>query len=154
MHISIHDLTRRSTFIRRDSYSDIDISIHDLTRRSTFRNLRKGRCRPISIHDLTRRSTVGQIRMCQFGLYFNSRPHKEVDKIPARNIREAIKFQFTTSQGGRLKILIHINPLTYFNSRPHKEVDIYSVCTGRFMDISIHDLTRRSTQFGTEFIRI
>ena len=56
---------------------------------------------------------------------FNSRPHKEVDLMQA---------------------LPDVPSMHTFNSRPHKEVDVshgyYNVETE---NLSIHDLTRRST---------
>ena len=79
-------------------------------------------------------------------------------------------FQFTTSQGGRLRSAgWMLSNISTFNSRPHKEVDIFGKdrdssripfnsrphkevdlagpevlpCRG----LSIHDLTRRSTTF-------
>ena len=56
---------------------------------------------------------------------FNPRPHKEVDPAPGRIVAGAIlSFQSTTSQGGR-----------------HMVCFIRHICK----DLSIHDLTRRST---------
>ena len=100
-HLSIHDLTRRST--------DDVISIHPLS------------C--LSIHDLTRRSTTqlsplpfprsfqfttsqgGRLqflfRSDSYARSFNSRPHKEVDTLVSKINAGYIRFQFTTSQGGR-----------------------------------------------------
>ena len=40
----------------------------------------------------------------------------------------------------------------YFNSRPHKEVDIDLTTTYNFLDISTHDLTRRSTSYHALFL--
>ena len=55
--------------------------------------------------------------------HFNSRPHKEVDGNPPG-------YRSTSP---------------YFNSRPHKEVDWNARNTDIEKEISIHDLTRRST---------
>ena len=99
----------------------------------------------ISTHDLTRRSTKVCIASLVFGsfqlttsqggrrrgcpssgreTYFNSRPHKEVDRLH--------------TSAKRLR--------SYFNSRPHKEVDLLlSSCGCACNGISTHDLTRRST---------
>ena len=54
---------------------------------------------------------------------FNSRPHKEVDVL----------------------LLEFFNSFNPFNSRPHKEVDEWQHDVSPFRDLSIHDLTRRST---------
>ncbi len=98
---------------------------------------------------------------------FNSRPHKEVD-LPRRHQRSSrlsfqfttsqggrpyhtsmyrilFTFQFTTSQGGRRKFRQHVTYALSFNSRPHKEVDLTDTCLVILGDLSIHDLTRRST---------
>ncbi len=58
------------------------ISTHDLTKRSTFNG-----CVPfayvfISTHDLTKRSTFSRPAQRLSFLYFNSRPHEEVDLRP------------------------------------------------------------------------
>ena len=58
-------------------------------------------------------------------LYFNSRPHEEVD---------------INNFGG-------IFVWTHFNSRPHEEVDMHLVASSNVSGISTHDLTRRSTGF-------
>ena len=63
--------------------------------------LSRYRYQHISTHDLTRRSTFRSLKMLYHHLYFNSRPHKEVDLLR--------QYKQTTH--------------TYFNSRPHKEVD-------------------------------
>ena len=56
--LSIHDLTRRSTYTYDDLTADINLSIHDLTRRSTFTEYMRTQAKDeLSIHDLTRRST-------------------------------------------------------------------------------------------------
>ena len=54
-------------------------------------------------------------------------------------------FQFTTSQGGRLRAFVSAYVLSPFNSRPHKEVDQNTDTTVTLDPLSIHDLTRRST---------
>ena len=56
-------------------------------------------------------------------IYFNSRPHEEVDD----------------KEGG------HGSIKQYFNSRPHEEVDVYLRFLYYFQCISTHDLTKRST---------
>ena len=79
----------------------------------------------ISTHDLTRRSTYIDLVLMLFGIYFNSRPHEEVDLIQ--------RLVWT--------LVIH------FNSRPHEEVDRRYGNPYRYLDISTHDLTRRSTAY-------
>ena len=82
----------------------------------------------LSIHDLTRRSTVGQLYCC---------------------LRHNI-FQFTTSQGGRLCTQSFPSRSSTFNSRPHKEVDNRGLSELQSRNLSIHDLTRRSTTDRTD----
>ena len=123
----------------------------------------------LSIHDLTRRSTQIFYLSLSLQLPFNSRPHKEVDLYSRMGEDVQYFFQFTTSQGGRppqteqqghwynpfnsrphkevdgknalLRTLL--NP---FNSRPHKEVDLSRHISTNTNELSIHDLTRRSTE--------
>ena len=100
---------------------------------------------------------------------FNSRPHKEVDTAFAPFKTSFIPFQFTTSQGGRplrrqqtasekpfnsrphkevdsgFKSVSEV--LQPFNSRPHKEVDDLVQLSDLKGELSIHDLTRRSTGY-------
>ena len=104
-------------------------------------------CLYISTHDLTRRSTdpkvivyvllIFQLTTSRGGrlklaatlaleLYFNSRPHEEVDCSTHLNIHDELLFQLTTSRGGR--------PISSF-----------IFCNTFF--ISTHDLTRRSTMY-------
>ena len=59
--------------------SVFNISTHDLTRRSTISLSYKSFIVLISTHDLTRRSTIKRNCSIERHLYFNSRPHKEVD---------------------------------------------------------------------------
>ena len=56
-------------------------------------------------------------------------------------------FQFTTSQGGRRLCLELEKQGKTFNSRPHKEVDRLIQVLLHQSDLSIHDLTRRSTEY-------
>ena len=122
----------------------------------------------LSIHDLTRRSTKGQTKLVYWTDSFNSRPHKEVDvqrifnhlyRLPfnsrphkevdfpyiKRSMREK-SFQFTTSQGGR--------PVACRCTENHRNLSIHDLTRRstnwramykRAMRLSIHDLTRRST---------
>ena len=122
--LSIHDLTRRSTCCGLLPSFHLLLSIHDLTRRSTLLLIHVNVLCLLSIHDLTRRSTLVLRDVAGQLCPFNSRPHKEVD--------------FLEDRTGRFQ-----RP---FNSRPHKEVDakIIEELTSGFL--SIHDLTRRSTE--------
>ena len=78
----------------------------------------------LSTHDLTRRSTGNELWLYLGCDSFNSRPHKEVDHI---------RFNYKRS------------PITSFNSRPHKEVDDVFPVFLDCLNLSTHDLTRRST---------
>ena len=83
-----------------------------------------GRCGELSTHDLTRRSTPLLRRVRSFLPPFNSRPHKEVDIAVGISDVDELVFQLTTSQGGRPRL-----------SAEH----------GVVLNLSTHDLTRRST---------
>ena len=86
----------------------------------------------ISTHDLTKRSTLAAFPEFTVINYFNSRPHEEVDALSDR---------------------IWLS-LSYFNSRPHEEVDDKKGVSMSDIDISTHDLTKRSTmeQYQKSFI--
>ena len=132
-HISTHDLTRRSTAI-----------CCAFTRADAFQLTTSQGGRPLSNHDVAS-ALAFQLTTSQGGrhqvvvvvvrfMYFNSRPHKEVDR--KHRLRRSVweKFQLTTSQGGRLLNSDIIPPMLYFNSRPHKEVD-------RLMVLDAHSMT-------------
>ena len=121
------------------------ISTHDLTKRSTYISGDNGN---LGIFQLTtsRRGRLFAISFPLVVLYFNSRPHEEVDLIGYRLIpdcyisthdltkRSTLKgnfcvmnsaFQLTTSRRGRpLVVLYKAYVPVYFNSRPHEEVDL------------------------------
>ena len=122
--ISTHDLTRRSTLFSDFISLSQSISTHDLTRRSTtLPFIGTMRLSSISTHDLTRRSTTTAI------FYFKTLSISTHDLtrrstfIPQKGDRP-IKFQLTTSQGGR-----HVG----------------EGVSSPIINISTHDLTRRST---------
>ena len=101
-HLSIHDLTRRST-LSGDlvHHTGFSLSIHDLTRRSTAMVHLKELSIRLSIHDLTRRSTACSVACSGSPGSFNSRPHEEVDVLLLHTLSSILAFQFTTSRGGR-----------------------------------------------------
>ena len=145
--LSIHDLTRRSTATfhpRSSQESPFNSRPHkevDL-RYVVFVLYNMG----LSIHDLTRRSTfrTGQRVFC--GLPFNSRPHKEVDCCLALVFDLMITFQFTTSQGGRLLLPVpggDQDSLSIHDLTRRSTDNTYIPRRNRIL--SIHDLTRRST---------
>ena len=123
INLSIHDLTRRSTFYRTVSslaarsfnsrpHKEVDVSVslpHSLPYIFQFTTSQGGR---------PEFEVVRSVR-CPF----NSRPHKEVDLRRASCILKQDSF----------------------NSRPHKEVDTTGTNAQRISILSIHDLTRRST---------
>ena len=103
-------------------------------------------CRCISTHDLTKRSTPLARPVPLAIMYFNSRPHEEVDFWSRMTLSISRTFQLTTSRRGRqyrparVPPMCHISThdltkrstfsvafsapsLRYFNSRPHEEVD-------------------------------
>ena len=86
-------------------------------------------------------------------LYFNSRPHEEVDANFSEMSYFFILFQLTTSRRGRRDIQDSIlrNPV-HFNSRPHEEVDAAGVAGKPGSGISTHDLTKRSTAQYTVYL--
>ncbi len=80
---------------------------------------------------------------------FNSRPHEEVDVITVMDRYYADIFQFTTSRGGRLvppsvpgAVLI----FQFTTSRGGRQPYTYYVMNP--YNLSIHDLTRRSTSMS------
>ena len=99
--LSIHDLTRRSTYCVSGRYGRMGLSIHDLTRRSTlYHALFIDRSRRLSIHDLTRRSTAEPRRSAPVKIFqFTTSQGGRHCFDHCDNIRRI--FQFTTSQGGR-----------------------------------------------------
>ena len=99
----------------------------------------------ISTHDLTRRSTTSNL--IQFDLFIFQLTTSQGGR-PFGRIRSASTtspFQLTTSQGGRRNDSRSYIREEHFNSRPHKEVDTELIQTLGELDISTHDLTRRST---------
>ena len=92
----------------------------------------------ISIHDLTRRSTYRRSFPLSGRCYFNSRPHKEVDR--KRSLSGPGKNYFNSrphkevDQIVRFYLIIQI----YFNSRPHKEVDSKNVQLFLIFIVIIH----------------
>ena len=121
----------------------------------------------LSIHDLTRRSTYHFRIFCHLVTFqFTTSQGGRHNFSPS--CCDVATFQFTTSQGGRLlaiaspllqhntfnsrphKEVDHSSPRrsldpSPFNSRPHKEVDCAVSYISLLIDLSIHDLTRRST---------
>ena len=104
---------------------ELDISTHDLTKRSTEDGLIEVCFVDVSTHDLTKRSTLQRFHRFFSGGCFNSRPHEEVDL-------------WHRALG---------NQCNCFNSRPHEEVDNNDEDTHNHLDVSTHDLTKRSTLF-------
>ena len=121
--LSIHDLTRRSTITIFPRYDLCNLSIHDLTRRSTIIFLSLGHLKLFQFttsHGGRQYTADDEEPECPF----NSRPHTEVDVVQ-RMMREL---------------------RSSFNSRPHTEVDKRKRFSKEHIDLSIHDLTRRSTK--------
>ena len=100
LSLSIHDLTRRSTALKRSIKKFYSLSIHDLTRRSTH------------IYSISVGKPVFQFTTSQGGRL-----------LASARIAEEGGFQFTTSQGGRRCPDSGHQARPSFNSRPHKEVD-------------------------------
>ena len=132
----------------KEKVSDYDtvLSIHDLTRRSTWCDLCYILCirpfnsrphkevdinisadiavMPLSIHDLTRRSTVISRYYVMSVVFFQFTTSQGGRPLVPREVLGVGAFQFTTSQGGRRHTVSTDNQeRTAFNSRPHKEVD-------------------------------
>ena len=123
----------------------------------------------ISTHDLTKRSTeILNVMMCQY--LFQLTTSRRGRPCPGRSRFLAVEFQLTTSRRGRRRICDIVCRISYFNSRPHEEVDELFVplpithsyfnsrpheevdnepkCfIGFNLNISTHDLTKRSTIF-------
>ena len=130
-----------------DPVEDVGLSIHDLTRRSTsmaitslnqrifqFTTSQGGRRRTTYLIIFIGRTFNSRphkevdhnlLNLLSSKNSFNSRPHKEVDRIRRNGSSVPNIFQFTTSQGGR-----------------RREDELFIPAH----DLSIHDLTRRSTR--------
>ena len=103
-----------------------------------------------------------------YPLYFNSRPHEEVDDthemgavidmiISTHDLtRRSTHFGYLTyitfpisthdlTRRSTRCCLFQTSIYSHFNSRPHEEVDLKAEVDGVDIDISTHDLTRRST---------
>ena len=167
-HISIHDLTRRSTvfptmqeclwkfqFTTSQGGRRLEECIYLVLQQFQFTTSQGGRLLPlahmfliffISIHDLTRRSTLRQA--CTGASLVIS-----IHDLTRRSTIEHSttftldrSFQFTTSQGGRLNqeaLLIIILIISIHDLTRRSTGYRCGECTGNC--ISIHDLTRRST---------
>ena len=148
----------------------MNLSIHDLTRRSTCVGMNPVRLEPFQFTTSQggRRKSMCPSSCAQTFQFTTSQGGRRQKGGEAswRN-----PFQFTTSQGGRLRYRSYWIRMGSFNSRPHKEVDIYGVCIrhpnkafnsrphkevdlreerkGEHYELSIHDLTRRSTSWMT-----
>ena len=110
-------------------FSFVDLSIHDLTRRSTLLFGSKNLLHLLFQFTTSQGGRRGLRSIQCHRVPFNSRPHKEVDTRTGTTWADIISF----------------------NSRPHKEVDPGSTIGGVFVDLSIHDLTRRSTDTWLTF---
>ena len=101
----------------------------------------------VSTHDLTKRSTWYHAYCREFDWCFNSRPHEEVDDFLEAVGKVPIEFQLTTSRRGRPVVSAVVRLfIKRFNSRPHEEVDHVPYDFAEIIDVSTHDLTKRSTQ--------
>ncbi len=168
-HLSIHDLTQRSTIYPYSAlcgmnpfnsrpHAEVDLfSVHSWFDSFSFQftTSRRGRpCCPgvqsftgdLSIHDLTQRSTSGCSSYSSAHMTFNSRPHAEVDIHLYKSTFNHIIFQFTTSRRGR-----HIAIIPRQQERglsihdlTQRSTEVEGVAT-LILNLSIHDLTQRST---------
>ena len=146
-YISTHDLTKRSTEKTGEMGVGVYISTHDLTKRSTGRPLLRAEPSVISTHDLTKRSTPYTVPAVLAHMYFNSRPHEEVDQNHLLIKCDILHFNSRPHEevDGPVSCLVAFLNL-HFNSRPHEEVDDQRLTDhGRANLISTHDLTKRST---------
>ena len=128
--ISTHDLTRRSTSAKCGVEVVRKISTHDLTRRSTVCRPTRDSLQRISTHDLTRRSTHFKCHIHGFFI-FQLTTSQGGRRFDALLLVVILVFQLTTSQGGR-----------HFTGRQNNN----------YMDISTHDLTRRSTSRDSSLV--
>ena len=123
-----------------------DISTHDLTRRSTC-TCYTSYGKPSEFQLTTSQGgRLKEVPHLQPSLYFNSRPHKEVDITQAFRSLQRKHFNSRPHKEVDTKHERRVLQVWYFNSRPHKEVDSISPNrTEKTVRISTHDLTRRST---------
>ena len=151
-----------------DDAAECNLSTHDLSRRSTFCcNTASSKHCFLSTHNLSRRSTTVYFRKFLHLPSFNSRPHTEVDTgegkmkngaslsthdLTRRSTKDRISkaerertFQLTPHTEVDAAILAGEDRRKPFNSRPHTEVDGKASKLLDRLDLSTHDLTRRST---------
>ena len=77
--------------------------------------------------------------------HFNSRPHEEVDNITDLFNSDRKYFNSRPHEEVDQVKLSNLSYHQHFNSRPHEEVDFRATKNARLIQISTHDLTRRST---------
>ena len=125
MYVSTHDLTKRSTYVKR-----FQMAYHQC-----FNS------RPHEEVDHNAKTIVTMIPVFQLT---TSRRGRRLLSLSDSCI---LAFQLTTSRRGRLLWLLSARMRTFrFNSRPHEEVDragygiVFSI-----LRVSTHDLTKRST---------
>ena len=115
--------SRRGRRFCPTAYSlDKYISTHDLTKRSTSNEMFPKSSFRFQLTTSRRGRRIVQT-IASPTWHFNSRPHEEVDKHRQ----------------------IPLPLLKNFNSRPHEEVDMVQVNRNIMINISTHDLTKRST---------
>ena len=152
-HLSIHDLTRRSTrscIPTRHSQYAFQFTTSHGGRRLSFRIIIHSSF--LSIHDLTRRSTCGRSAITIFSRSFNSRPHTEVDHAVFDSIGNSSVFQFTTSHGGRrCSSYVCTGGCDFQFTTSHGGRRSSIVDYLKSIGLSIHDLTRRSTSLSYNF---
>ena len=90
---------------------------------------------------------------CTLKRYFNSRPHKEVDGQSQENNLDICVFQLTTSQGGRPWFRFNGAWNSNFNSRPHKEVDANSAFFLKLMQLIFQLTTSQGGRRQTSRVR-
>ena len=100
-----------------------DISTHDLTRRSTC-TCYTSYGKPSEFQLTTSQGgRLKEVPHLQPSLYFNSRPHKEVDITQAFRSLQRKHFNSRPHKEVDGKKGVCYDFYYYFNSRPHKEVD-------------------------------
>ncbi len=146
-YLSIHDLTQRSTLICSSVNPCAFLSIHDLTQRSTcFFDYKYHRINNFQFTTSRRGRQIPQLLwLVCFPFQFTTSRRGRLQKMQERKMRKA--FQFTTSRRGRPPIgQRHLPPILHFQFTTSRRGRPFP---GRILDrrkeLSIHDLTQRST---------
>ena len=122
------------------------ISTHDLTRRSTGSHVCTG-ATPAFQLTTSQGGRLSCSQVCTLpNMYFNSRPHEEVDKFLIANAEKKKGFQLTTSRRGRRGIAPMWKAHDSVSTHDLTKRSTHHLSNTDHIDrVSTHDLSKRST---------